>query len=136
MNLSPQWYNAYRVAGAKEAARREVFMKHVVAAGCRPWVRLKNADERTHGYEITYWRKDDRTILFVCLNPEIVGSETGGGNAVGLKTATVRVNLEFATPVRSVRNERTGKELGDGKEFPLDWTMNQALVVSFAGQSS
>ena len=133
MNLSPQWYNAYRVAGHDAALKRDVFMKHVKGAGIRQWVCLKGAGEREHGCEITYWRKDGRTIVFVCFNPEVAGSQGGGGNAVGLKTDTIPITIEFAAPVSGVRDERTGRNLGNGREFKFDWPMNQAVVVSFPG---
>lgn len=134
MNLSPQWYNAYRVAGYDAALKRDAFMKHVKSAGVSRWVALQGAGNREHGYEITYWRKGGRTILFVCLNPELSGSQTGGGNSVGLKTETVPIVLEFVAAVSDVRNERTGKNLGSGKQFKFDWPMNQAAVISFQGE--
>ena len=133
MNLSPQWYNAYRVQGLEPARKREVFIKHVTAAGPKRWVDIKNADDKVFGYEITYWQKAGRTIVFVVTNPEISVTSEGGGNAVGLKTQTVPITLEFAGAVKGARDERTGKDLGDGKEFAFDWTMNQAVVLSFAG---
>ena len=133
MNLSPQWYNSYRVAGHEAALKRDVFMKHVKGAGVRRWVCLKGAGEREHGCEITYWRKDGRTIVFVCFNPEVAGSQTGGGNAVGLKTDTIPITIEFAAPVSGVRDERLGKDLGAGRLFGYKWPMNQAIVISFAG---
>jgi len=133
MNLSPVWYNAYRVNGIAPAARREVFMKHVKAAGCRPWVRIADADEQTFGYEIVYWDKGDRTILFLVTNAERRANMLGGGNSVGLKTDTVEIRLKFSRPVKDVRDERAGKELGDGETFTCQWTMNEAVVLSFAG---
>ncbi|MDB6174936.1 MAG: hypothetical protein JWL59_4247 [Chthoniobacteraceae bacterium] len=136
MNLSPQWYNAYRTAGAAASAKRGVFMHHLSDAGITPRVRLKSADESTHGYEMTYWAKaagsSKRTILFLCLNPEISGTALGGGNSVGLKSALVPVTLQFAKEVQ-LRDERTGKEMGSGKEFSFDWKQNEAAVVSFEG---
>jgi hypothetical protein len=131
MNLSPQWYNAYRVQGIEPAKKRDVFIKHVTAGGPKRWVTIKDADDKTFGYEITYWQKGGRTILFVITNPEISVSSEGGGNAVGLKTATVPITLEFAAPIKGAKDERTGKDLGDGKEFKFDWTINQAVVMSF-----
>lgn len=136
MNLSPQWYNAYRVAGAEASRKREVFMRHVAAAGVASRVRIKNATESEHGYEITYWSKPDaagreRTILFLFLNPETRGSSLGGGNSVGLKTATLPVVLQFTQEVKGGRDERTGKPLGDGREFPVEWKQNEAVVLSF-----
>lgn len=133
MNLSPQWYNAYRAAGFEAAMKRDVFMTHIVQAGLKRWVAIKNAGQREFGYEITYWSKDGRTIVFVCFNPETVGKETGGGHSVGLKTDAVPIVLEFAKPVKGARDERTGKDLGAGQEFQFEARMNQAVVMSFAG---
>jgi hypothetical protein len=134
MNLSPQWYNAYRAAGVKYASKREVFMQHVKKAGPRRWVRLDEVNaERVHGHEISYWSKGGRTILFVCFNPEVRGSMLGGGNAAGLKTAKVGFVLKLGGNVRDARDERQGKALGDGGRFKFPWKMNEAVVMSFAG---
>ena len=134
MNLSPQWYLAYRMAGAAQAARRAVFMQHVHQAGVRRWVELKGAGEKEFGHEIVYWKlAHGRTLLFVVMNPEVFATSEGGGNSVGLKTDLVPVTLSFAAPVRGARDERTGGALGTGREFRFDWKMNEALVVSFEG---
>ena len=134
MNLSPQWYNAYRQGKLADARKREVFTKHVKDAGLERWVKINQADEKTHGYEITYWAKDGRTIVFVCFNPEIAGSATGGGNAVGLKTAAVPITLKFARNVKDARDERLDKRIGAGDRFKFEWKMNEAVVMSFAGK--
>jgi hypothetical protein len=126
MNLSPQWYNAYRAAGQEPARHRETFLKHL---NVQPTVKLTG--DGAFGHEITRWQKDGRTYLFVTLNPEITGSETGGGNSAGLKSATIPVTLEFATPIKSPRDERAGKRLPDGKTFKFDWKMNEAIVISY-----
>jgi hypothetical protein len=132
MNLSPQWYQAYRAEGVEAAGRREVFMRHITAAGVVPWVRIANAGEREHGYEITYWSlPTGRTLLFVCLNPEIRGNSLGGGNSVGLKTESVPIKLRFTHPVREVRDERAGQKLNAGSEFSFDWKQNEAVVLTF-----
>ena len=139
MNLSPQWYNAFRVAGAEPAQKRDVFMRHVREAGVAPWVRIKDAAGAAHGYEITYWTKPavgntpGRTLVFVFFNPEITGSSLGGGNSEGLKTAKLPITLQFRKDIQGVRDERSGKELGSGTELPLIWKQNEALVLSFAG---
>lgn len=132
MNLSPQWYNAYRVGGATEAARREVFMRHIGGGKARRWVEIEGVNVDTFGYEITVWRlRDGRKALFLVYNPELTGSELGGGNATGLRTGPVEVTLKFTRPVRNVREERTGKSLGSGDRFPIRWVRNEAVVLSF-----
>ncbi|MFI5380497.1 MAG: beta-galactosidase trimerization domain-containing protein [Tepidisphaerales bacterium] len=128
MNLSPQWYNAYRQAGLAAAARREMFMKHIPA---KPWVRLAGATDREFGHEIVYWDKADRRIVCLCLNPDTAVSSTGGGNSVGLKTDRLAVKLEFEREIDAARDERTGKDLGRARSFELDWKMNEGVVLSF-----
>jgi hypothetical protein len=133
LNLSPQWYNAYRVAGAEAAGKRETFMRHVTAGGGRRWAEIEHAGAAEFGYEITYFRlRNGRTGLFLCHNPETAVSELGGGNAVALKTGAVDVTLAFAKPLRNVRDERRDRNLGNGERFTLSWTRNEALVLSFA----
>ena len=74
MNLSPQWYNAHRVAGHDASLKRDVFMKPVANAGVLRQVSHKGPGGREHGYDLTYWVVDDRTMLLLCLNPEFSGS--------------------------------------------------------------
>lgn len=132
MNLSPQWYHALRGQGAKAASSRSVFMKHLDKAGIKSPVRLRNNSEEVFSHEITYWQKGDRTLLFLIMNPEVTGSSAGGGNSQGLKTKKITVTLEFQKTVNQVRNERSGKALGDGKTFTVDWITNEAVVLSFS----
>ena len=132
MNLSPQWYNAYRVTGFEAAHHRDTFMSHVLKSGIQPRVQIENADEASFGHEFTTFRRPDgRRVLFVCSNPETVGTELGGGNAAKLKTGAIPITLKFATPVRNLRDERLGKDLGSGSRFPLSWIRNEALVLTF-----
>lgn len=136
MNLSPQWYAAYRARGPEAAKKRQTFMQPVRDAGVGPWVRLQGDVDALHGYEITYWNlpHDDetpRTILYVCLNPETRGTSLGGGNSVGLKTDTVPVTVRFKMPLKNVIDERMGQALPDGQTFSMKWVMNEAIVLSF-----
>lgn len=131
MNLSPQWYNAYRCEGFEAAKKREVFMKYVKAAGCKRWVEIQGATDKEFGYEITYWSKDGRTILFLCLNPEVRGNAEGSGSSIGLKTDTLDVTLKFAKPVSAAHDERAGTDLGNGDTFKFKWKMNEGVVMSF-----
>ena len=132
MNLSPQWYNAYRVAGFEAGKQREAFMQHVTQGGVSRRVAIENAGEDSFGADITYFRKPDgRTILFVTSNPETVGSEVGGGNAANLQTSAIDLRLRFAKPVRNARDERRGTALGNGERFTFRWSRNEAIVLSF-----
>lgn len=135
MNLSPQWYNAYRQSGGfEESKKRAVFMDPVKSAGVKRWVEIKDAGEAEFGYEVAYWDKDGRTILFLVMNPDSRKTALGGGNSVGLKIKKLDVTLSFAKALKDVKNERTGKSLGDGKEFKVTWQQQEAVVLSFAGK--
>lgn len=72
---------------------------------------------------------------FICFNSELTGSSLGVGNFVGLKTDAVNITLRFNQPVKDVRDERAKKELPDGNTFEFVWKMNEALVISFVGES-
>ncbi len=133
MNLSPQWYNAYREAGFDASQKRKTFIAPINNAGVNRWVDLKAADEKTFGYEITYWSINGRTTVFVCQNPRTTVSATGGGNSSGLKTQTIPITLTFAHAIKNVRDEHSGKGLPDGTEFNFDWTMTHAVIISFEG---
>ena len=134
LNLSPSWYSAFRGRPAAEAAaKRDVFTQYVKKAIGTRWAQLQGAGDKENGYEITYWNKGDRTIMFVCYKPEITAGSLGGGNSVGLKSDLVPVTLAFSKSVKDLRDERTGKALGSGSTFKFDWKMNEAVVVSFAG---
>ena len=97
----------------------------------RRWVEIEGAGEPEFGYEITYFHAaDGRRVLFVCWNPEITGSEVGGGNAVGLKPGVIDITVKFAMPVRGARDERRGVALGNGDRFKFAWRRNEAIVLS------
>ncbi len=130
MNMSPQWYNAYRNMSWDTAAeKRSVFMDFVHDAGLDRWVEIEGAGAAEHGYEITYWRQDGRTIVMVVLNPEDLVSSS----VVGLREGVTPITLKFDTPVLDVRDERAGTSLGDGMRFDFDWAVNEAVVLSFSG---
>jgi len=137
MNLSPQYYNAYRAAGTQAAKKRSIFIDHILSAGDGPRVTLTGKEEDLNGCEITYWAKEAsasgpaRTILFVIANPGVTGTSLGGGNAESLKTADAPITLHFRNEVKDLRDERTGKTSGSGKVFSFSWKENEALVVSF-----
>ena len=135
MNLSPQWYDAYRTHGFEAAAKRSVFMQHIADAGVKPRVRIKNAGAKEFGNEFVFWNleKDNRVLMFLIDNPEVFHTSEGGGNSKGLSADKLPVTLQFGSELKNVKDERTGKDLGSGKEFQVEWAMNEAVVLSFDG---
>ena len=41
------------------------------------------------------------------------------------------ITLQFTRDIKGLRDERTGKDRGNGWEFVFDWKQNEAVVVSF-----
>ena len=133
-NLSPQWYNAYRQKNVmEECKKRSIFMEPIHKAGIKRWVEIENAGNDTFNYEITYWQKENRTIIFLVTNADSTKSELGGGNSEGLKTAKVDVTLSFAKPIKKIVNERTGETIKDGDKVKVSWSQGEAVVLSFEG---
>ncbi len=132
VNLSPQRYLQYREEAAATNQLRQVFMQHVTAAGVKPWVTaLDETGQRPRNLEITYWKKDDRTLLFVLQNAVVTGNELGGGGADGLAEKKTRIKLWFRKEMSDVIDERTGRSLGNGRHFALDFNSVEALFLSF-----
>ncbi len=127
MNLSPQWYNAYRVAGVEAAAKRSVFMSLIHAAGIDRRVTIEA--EQAFGAEVTYWRKGDRNILYLVYNPETVAAVPG---AVAMKSQTIPVTLRFKKPPKDLQNARVKGAQEAASQLHFDWKMNEAIVISFA----
>jgi len=134
VNLSPQRYLQYRQEGTATDAQREVFLKHLAAAGVRPWVAVTSGGRRPQDAEVTYWSKGGRTLLFVVQNAAVTGSSQGGGGAEGLVQETMPMEVEFSAPVRDVIDERTGKRLGDGSRFRFEFRTAEAVFLSFRGE--
>ena len=134
LNLSPQRYLQYREEGTADETLRRVFLEPILAAGLRPPVQV--ADEsgrRPPKAEVTYWRKGDRTLVFIVQNVPMTGGMFGGGGAKGIATGRRRISVQFAAPVEDVIDERTGRQLGDGRRFSLEWNPTEAVFLSFRG---
>lgn len=134
INLSPQRYLAYRQEQTATAERRKPFLQHIEAAGVKPWVTI--SDERgvrPANIEVTYWTKGDRMLVFVLANAEVSGSATGGGGVEGLAERRETLTVEFPAEVRDVVDERSGRRLGEGKQFRFDFNSATAVFFSFAG---
>jgi len=134
LNLSPQRYLQHREDGAADDAKRDVFIRHVVAAGAKPWVTVAGPDgKRPTNCEVTYWSKGGRILCFVLQNAVVTGSAEGGGGVEGLIQKKQKITVSFPKPVSDLIDERTGKTHGDGAAFTFDFNPVEAVFFSFAG---
>ena len=134
LNLSPQRYLQYREEGSASDTHRSVFLEHVTAAAVTPWVKVTSDNGRPRNCEVTYWSKGGRTLVFVLQKTATSGSSTGGGGAEALVDQTIPIEVAFCAEVQDVIDERTGKRLGSGRKFALQFHTTEAAFLSFQGQ--
>lgn len=134
VNLSPQRYLQYREEAAASDELRDVFLQHVRDGGVRPWISVVGDDgQRPRNLEVTYWRKGDRTLIFVLQNAAVTGSAVGGGGVTGLIHRSTNISVCFRQDVHDVVDERNGKKLGDGRQFTFTFNSIEAVFLSFRG---
>jgi len=75
--------------------------------------------------EVTSWKKDGRTLLFVVQNPVL---RLDGSHRV--QHGETKLDLRFEKPVREVVDERTGEKLGDGDRFRVVFKRTEAVFLS------
>ena len=127
LNLSPLGYLLQRARheGRAWTAGLASLLKE---AGVTP--RLSISEPET---ESIFWKNPDRMTLCILKNKDRKASIDGFGSAQGaLGDGRIKLKLSFAKPVQDLRNERTGKALGDGAEFEDEFTPWEANVYSYA----
>ena len=87
------------------------------------WVRVTGDPH----LEVTYWTKGDRTLLFVVQNPVLRADGTRR-----VEHGKVELEIRFRQPVKDVVNERTGKKLGAGDVFRVEYDRAEAVLLSIA----
>jgi len=126
LNLSPAGYLLKRSKG--EAAEWLSLVKGLMAeAGIE--ARLTLNLPRT---EAVFWKNGDRTTLCVVKNIDRRASiDDFGAVEEDAGQAASKLKLSFRQPVKGLKNERTGKILGDGKSFEDDFVPWEANVYTF-----
>lgn len=126
LNVSPAGYLLQRPKG-EGAEWREHVRGLLRELGVQP--RLAVDAPKT---ESIFWRNGDRVTLCVVKNVDRKASidEFGStGDEVGSRG---KIKLAFAAPVKDLKNERTGKTLGNGRTFEDDFTPWEANVYTYS----
>jgi hypothetical protein len=134
LNLSPIGYLLKR---PKNEAQE--WLPYVVAllkqAGVASRLKLESNGQPAHATEAVFWKNGARTTLCIVRNLDRKASISGFGAMDGGAGARAeKLKLLFAAPVKDLKNERTGKTLGDGKEFEDEFTPWEAGVYTYGGQ--
>ncbi|HYF51201.1 MAG TPA: alpha-amylase family protein [Planctomycetota bacterium] len=131
LNLSTAGFLLKRPKGeGKEwlAFAADLFTK----AGVTPRVKVSLDNKPAEQTETIFWKNGDTTTLCVIKNISRNATITSFGSTSGaIGDEKVKLKLVFANPVKNLKNERTGKELGAGKEFDDEFTPWEANVYTF-----
>ncbi len=130
LNLSPAGYLLKRPTGdSKDWAPfvAQIFKE----AGIEPRLKLSADNNAAYGLESIFWKNGARTTLCIVKNLGRQASISGFGSADANLGQKVRLKLTFAKPVKELKNERTGKDLGNGAQFEDDFTPWEANVYTY-----
>jgi hypothetical protein len=83
--------------------------------------------------ESIFWKNGDRTTLCIVRNIDRRASIDAYGDLTDeLGQGSHKLKFSFAQPVKGLKNERTGKVLGDGRAFEDDFIPWEANVYTYA----
>jgi len=101
-------------------------------SGITPRLKLEVDGQPAHATEALFWKNGERMTLCIVRNLERRASISDFGTAKeGVGEGKVKLKLSFAIPIKALKNERTGKALGDGKAFEDDFVPWEANVYSY-----
>ncbi len=134
LNLSPVAYT-YERYHPKQTSWPELVRGLLAEAGVKPRAKVIHAqsNEPEMITQCLYWKVGgNRTAL--CLVKNLFRSaqiDAAGQTQGNISSETTKIRLVFAKAVKGLKNERTGKVLGDGKEFEDTWVTCEANVYTF-----
>lgn len=140
MNVSLAEYCLHRLRRSPEAAEiRKTVVGTLERAGVRPWLALRVNKADPDDTEATYWERAGRRTVCVVRNPLRLGGIEGpeeptGPRATGpgdrAQKSVVRLTIQMAQDQTNVVDEIARKPLGDGREFTVDWKLDEAAIIS------
>ncbi|MEE8105567.1 MAG: beta-galactosidase trimerization domain-containing protein [Planctomycetota bacterium] len=119
LGLSPQRYLMFLEEGIAVPEHLDPFLAPIRAAGVEPFVRVMRDGKPAIGLEVTRWAVGKRRYLFVV---ERRFPERG---------KTHKITLRFREPVVGLTDERTGKLVGDGREFEISFDTGAASMLGW-----
>jgi hypothetical protein len=134
LNLTPVAYT-YERYNPKMTCWPELITGLLAQANVKPRAKVIHVDtgDSEAITQCLYWKvAGGRTALCLVKNLFRSAQIDAAGETVGRITSEpTRIRLVFASPVKHLKNERTGKDLGNGGEFEDTWTTCEANVYTF-----
>jgi len=121
-----------RKEGAAYHQRVRVSLQGTRAQPLEPRVRVLAGGTEMPLAETIFWDKGGKHYLCVVMNPLRLEKVGEPGDAFDVLNGEAEITLAFRTPVAGLRNERTGRVLGDGKRFPDRWVRCEANIYSWS----
>jgi hypothetical protein len=132
LNLSPIGYLLHR-SDERGTAWLNLVAGILGEAGLAPRVTFSAEGDGAKLVEALFWRNAGRTTMCVIRNIDRSATINGFGDTKGaLGDGKVKLKIQFAKPVKDLRNERTGQAMGDGAAFEDGFTPWEGNVYSFA----
>lgn len=132
MNLSTIGYYKKRPSGAAKAFPA-LLRDMLKDAGVTADVSFSENGKPAMLTESIMWKKGEKMVLCVFKNINVGANVNAAAATKGdLGSGQVKLGLTFARPVKDLKNERTGKALGNGKTFEDTFTTYEANVYSFS----
>jgi hypothetical protein len=82
--------------------------------------------------ERLFWDKGGKHYLCLVMNPTRAAKIDGAGSLSSEVTnGVLNIDLQFQDAIANLKNERTGRILGEAKTFTDGWTASEANIYSF-----
>ena len=137
MNWTPIPYLLVR-AGAEGAKYRQRLGEQLIwrdgtrIRALEPRVRVLAGGKELPLAERLFWTKDGKSYLCVVMNPlRMAGVDEAGTVSDALSRDPLDITLRFRDAVTGLKNERTGRALGDGARFTDRWVPCEANIYSW-----
>ena len=125
----------YERYNPKQTYWPELITGLLAESGVRPRAKVINAESNEPEMitQCLYWKVGGgKTALCLVKNLFRSAQINAAGQTQGnISNEPVKIRLVFANPVKGLKNERTGKVLGSGKEFEDTWVSCEANVYTF-----
>ncbi|MBI3830665.1 MAG: beta-galactosidase trimerization domain-containing protein [Planctomycetes bacterium] len=100
-------------------------------AGVAPRLTITAEGKPASETESIFWKNGDKITLCVLKNISRAATISSFGASGNLADGKVKLKLSFAAAVKDLKNERTGKALGSGKDFDDEFAPWEANVYTY-----
>ncbi|MDQ3813161.1 MAG: beta-galactosidase [Armatimonadota bacterium] len=137
LNWSPLPYLLARTGAVGQQYRRRLIEQLKARDGAQvsllqPRVRVLHDGQEMPLAERLFWTKNGKHYLCIVMNPLRQATVSSAGAVSGLVTCEpLTINIELRNTVAGLKNERSGRILGDGKSFSDQWVPCEANIYSW-----